>query len=465
MAIQQVATDAFGNALGQSLAANSGQMAGSASGAGEDRLGAFIEQNQGAWNQRQGNYDQMVDAFGNPTAYGRADYALLAAGPGYSGGLGQSDRDRNIARMLDMANEPEAMGFGTPRGVAPSGLVDMAPTKANAIRLGLMGPDGQTDGAWSSPVVTQPNVVGMPLPPIDAPQPPLGAAGYYVNPGFITSSYNLGVSMMQNGNLPWTERLAGLGAATLMSPMMLLEEGGRALLNAPGQLYSAGVNTSRVFTEPTTEGKVTAGLTAVRDGAFGLLGLAPLVPAKMMMPTPVLNAQEMAVGKFAGAEVNNAAAATYLGDVYSDRFVGPVKWEYFYRGDSTQRSSFLSSMTQERGAQASTEFLSSRSSGQLTDIFDAHGNVGSQGLPTIGVSKDPAVAEYFARGPYQNQNGFVTTFRIESREAEGLAFRNFENRRDVFDINPNIGRPEQEYLFRNQIDPKYIYQQRPAGSR
>ena len=220
-----------------------------------------------------------------------------------------------------------------------------------------------------------------------------------------------------------------------------------------------------MFTEPTTEGKVTAGLTAVRDGAFGLLGLAPLVPAKMMMPTPVLNAQEMAVGKFAGAEVNNAAAATYLGDVYSDRFVGPVKWEYFYRGDSTQRSSFLSSMTQERGAQASTEFLSSRSSGQLTDIFDAHGNVGSQGLPTIGVSKDPAVAEYFARGPYQNQNGFVTTFRIESREAEGLAFRNFENRRDVFDINPNIGRPEQEYLFRNQIDPKYIYQQRPAGSR
>ena len=263
----------------------------------------------------------------------------------------------------------------------------MAPTKANAVRLGLMGASGQTDGLWTAPVESQSAVVGMPLPPVDAPQPPLGAAGYHMNPGFIASSYNMGVTMMQNENLPWTERLVGLGAATVMSPMMLLEESGRALINAPGQLYSAAVNATRVFTEPTTEGKVTAGLTAIRDGSFGIVGLAPLVPAKIMMPTAVLTAQETAVAKFAGSEVNNAAVATYLGDVCSDRFVGPVKWEYFYRGDSTQRSSFLSSMSQERGAQASTEFLNSRSSSQLTDIFDTHGNVGSQGLPTIGVNR------------------------------------------------------------------------------
>ncbi|RYE42498.1 MAG: LysM peptidoglycan-binding domain-containing protein [Hyphomicrobiales bacterium] len=128
--VQQVATDAFGNALGSSLAAGIGQMAGSASGTGEDRLGAFIEQNLGSWNQRQANYDQMVDAFGNPTAYDRDNDVLLAAGPGYSGGIGSgmSDRDTNIARMLSQANEPEAMGSVVPpyrveiRGIGSTGL-------------------------------------------------------------------------------------------------------------------------------------------------------------------------------------------------------------------------------------------------------------------------------------------------------------------------------------------------------
>jgi len=110
ISIQQVATDAFGNALGQSLAATSRPTTptgASQSGATDDPLGDFIAQNQGRWGQRQANYDQFLDAFANPTRYGQGGDVQLAAGPGYDGGIGISDRDRNIALMLELANRPD----------------------------------------------------------------------------------------------------------------------------------------------------------------------------------------------------------------------------------------------------------------------------------------------------------------------------------------------------------------------
>jgi hypothetical protein len=155
---------------------------------------------------------------------------------------------------------------------------------------------------------------------------------------------------------------------------------------------------------------------------------------------------------------NSTGRIAYSGDVYATDFVGPVKWEYFYRGDATARTEFLSSMAQERGVPATTEFLNSRSSAQFNDIYAEHG-ISSQGLPTIGVSDNRLVAEYFARGPGQNQSGFVTTFRLESRDAAKFAVPNYENPQSFFEINPSIGLPEREYLFHPQIDPKYIYQQ------
>lgn len=142
----------------------------------------------------------------------------------------------------------------------------------------------------------------------------------------------------------------------------------------------------------------------------------------------------------------------YSGDVYSADFVGPVNWQTFYRGDSTRRASFVSSMAEEQGVSASRfSYLNRESNGLLSDLFGYHGNVGSQGLPTIGVSKDRAVAEYFARGPKGNQAGFVTEFKMQGHEFESLAKRNYENRRDVSDINPSIGKQEQEWLFNSFI--------------
>ncbi|MFV8603981.1 LysM peptidoglycan-binding domain-containing protein [Ralstonia pseudosolanacearum] len=150
----------------------------------------------------------------------------------------------------------------------------------------------------------------------------------------------------------------------------------------------------------------------------------------------------------------------YSGDVYSPDFVGPVQWKSFYRGDATARTDFLSSMALERGAQASKlNYLEQANNGLLDELFNSHGNVGSQGLPTIGVSTDPVVAEFFARGPKGDQLGYVTEFRMQQHQFEASAQRNFENRHDVFDVNPSIGRQEQEYLFNTEIPKEAIYKQ------
>jgi YD repeat-containing protein len=58
-----LAADAFGNALGDSIAAVNGQSSRGSTGQQEDRLGDFIAQNQQSWDTRAAAYDQIVGAF------------------------------------------------------------------------------------------------------------------------------------------------------------------------------------------------------------------------------------------------------------------------------------------------------------------------------------------------------------------------------------------------------------------
>ena len=83
-------------------------------------------------------------------------------------------------------------------------------------------------------------------------------------------------------------------------------------------------------------------------------------------------------------------------------------------------------MAEGQGVPAATEFLDSRAADGFSEIYVQHGT-SSSGLPTIGVSDDPLVAEYFARGPNQDQAGFVTVFRMSEADANALANRNYEN--------------------------------------
>ncbi len=133
-----------------------------------------------------------------------------------------------------------------------------------------------------------------------------------MGPGFFGQRYNEAGAGLANSNNSLLERLGYLGLGAAMAPMMLLEEGGRGLINAPRQLASGAENAAAIFTAPTTEDAIVAGLTAVRDLSFGIVGLAPLVPASRMTGPLMLTPEELAVRAFPGAEATVAARATYV---------------------------------------------------------------------------------------------------------------------------------------------------------
>jgi hypothetical protein len=157
-----------------------------------------------------------------------------------------------------------------------------------------------------------------------------------------------------------------------------------------------------------------------------------------------------------------SAGAAALVDGMAGTF--PIQYQYFYRGDSVLRSEFLSPMAQSAGADVTQSFLSSESTGVLADVRAEHG-VASAGSPYIGVSTNPEVANYFARGPLQDQGGFVTVFRVPQSEASQLAMPNFDNPMAFEMVNPKIGVQESEYLFQGQIPQKYMFTQYPVAPK
>lgn len=76
--IQQVGIDAFGNALGESLASAS---SGTPTAQAGDALGEFIEKNMSGWLQRQASYDQVVEVFGRDYSSRLPGVNVAAAAP------------------------------------------------------------------------------------------------------------------------------------------------------------------------------------------------------------------------------------------------------------------------------------------------------------------------------------------------------------------------------------------------
>lgn len=263
--------------------------------------------------------------------------------------------------------------------------------------------------------------------------------------GLLKSAYNntigglagmaaKGGAYLEAGDMLWSG--AVLGTDTREDAMALMRAG-----QAGEQL---------ILAHPRSEGQLVG--MALGNTSFAM--------------TATAGAVEGGVALYNGWRAGSATSAAALGDVYSPQFVGPVQWEYFYRGDSALRSEFLSSMAQTNGLQATESFLSTRSTGALGDILGEHG-VSSSTSPFVSTSRNPQVAEYFARGPMQTQDGVMTTFRVEAREAAALEaqdrlVRNVENPMAFGEPNPAIGLPEAEFLFGPAINPRYIYQQVPV---
>lgn len=335
VSIQQVATDAFGNALGGSLAAamNSPDTQESSLyslGSGKSGQGLQAPAGWGSpgWSSNSAGYDQLVGAFSNPGAVDRSNDVLFAAGPGYNGGTGSdmSDRDANIARLLRMANEPEAMGAEVPfrvqiNGVGSTGAVDMAPTRANAIRLGLMGPDGQTDGAWSSPVAPQSNVVRVPLPPLGSsvmgPSLPEVENAYRPLEGLFQGRYNMAVHGLQNPSSSFIDKAYYTVAGAAALPLAVLETPVTSLYNFYNNADVAGQYLARGDLSTDPRDANIARLSAVihaTDAINGLLGPATLVQPRSLLSTPTPRAGSVVDNMLADSEIlsNRASGANEL---------------------------------------------------------------------------------------------------------------------------------------------------------
>ncbi len=87
----QIATDAFGNALGNAFVEEMGRGSQQV-----DVLGEFIQKNQPRWDERAAAYDQLLGAFGNPRPVDRTSDVLLAD----ASGVVESDRGRVTWRVL-----------------------------------------------------------------------------------------------------------------------------------------------------------------------------------------------------------------------------------------------------------------------------------------------------------------------------------------------------------------------------
>jgi hypothetical protein len=112
----------------------------------------------------------------------------------------------------------------------------------------------------------------------------------HVNQGFVSRSYDQAVQGYSNSNNSWFERGVNFVGATLMTPLMLAEEGTRGILNIPSEAFGAIPKASRAGTElgiafdtslPTDQ-RVIGGLGAIRDLAFAFTGLGG--PATVFTP-------------------------------------------------------------------------------------------------------------------------------------------------------------------------------------
>lgn len=165
------------------------------------------------------------------------------------------------------------------RGVNSTGDVDMAPTKANAIRFGLQGPDGQTDGVWASPV-TPSHVVGTPLPPLDAAQPS-GDARFFADGRESVNSYWSGVQDIAVASGSSLTYLAACGMKALGNVGYNLAETAMAVNDSPGdalwgarnglgnfgpEAFNAGINLTKTSLNGLSLLAETTGLAA--EGYF-----------------------------------------------------------------------------------------------------------------------------------------------------------------------------------------------------
>ncbi|UIP21724.1 LysM peptidoglycan-binding domain-containing protein [Achromobacter deleyi] len=204
----------------------------------------------------------------------------------------------------------------------------------------------------------------------------------------------------------------------------------------------------------------------IRGGTSALVGGGLSLSAAGFASTRWAGGLRGSVTAIADTAVERTAlrlsAKPYSGDVFAPEFVGPVKYETFFRGDAAQRTEFFSSMAAEKGLPQTQGYLNSLENDTWALRAKNH-SIYNDGSPFVSVSNDRRVAEYFARGDLQNQAGWVTEFRVPSgNQAKAFKYNWQSQFNSPNGVNRGLGLPEGEFLAPGYIDPGYIHIQYPV---
>jgi hypothetical protein len=210
---------------------------------------------------------------------------------------------------------------------------------------------------------------------------------YTPNEGFIQPRYSEAVAGFSNSNAPLSERGVYLGLATLALPGALLEGVGTGLWNAPNNLYRSVESARAAYNATDTDDKVLYSLEAIRDGANGITGLfGPFVKG----PAPVSLESRAAAQS---PSQWTAARETYNAPVIEAAPTrAPELPPFVFRGDSRAPDVIFNEGLQPRGTNV--------------DLLEyAQYNEPSIYIPT---STSPNVARGFAK---QQGGGYVYTVK------------------------------------------------------
>jgi len=342
--------------LGQYLAGANGQQAGSSTGSQEDVLGDFIAKNQDSWDRRAITADMnsaLLGAFGGTGAANRGQDVLLAAGAGYDGGIGQgiagpivNGKSANTgAGTLD---DPRAI-TGASNTVRSSDSNDVPDWLINNAGNGLKIPGGAFFDEFGSSRDSI-NSGSQSAAVADADPFGLVAHDYQVEPGPVSRYYQGQVGLFSDSNQPWYVRTMSFVNATLASPVMLLEEGGRGIMNVPYAGSQIGQHAA-IFNQATdVDTKVIAGLNMVK---FGSEGFVNAYAGGILGRQVYVQAQDEAVSYWLKQQVNGDIRK--FNEVYTSAVDGTRRLGYSFGGVSGYRAHNTEVMATRAGEYMSLE--------------------------------------------------------------------------------------------------------------
>lgn len=233
--VQQIATDAFGNALGQSLASVSSGVPTAQAG---DPLGEFVDKNMPAWEQRQANFDQIVGAFSSPKQISMVEDDFVAAGDRFTMGKRITVTEQGRTAVIDADDLS---------GLSDAELMNRA--KASVEEAGSAGRSaGGGSREWNASILYQQGL-GDIREFTSAAVPPISPVDPFFSPD-VAPSEGLGAypgQLASTPTPPWADINAGMAANKDSLKDFIVDKKLGSLtyvaaeLFVPGGLFEAGL--------------------------------------------------------------------------------------------------------------------------------------------------------------------------------------------------------------------------------